>query len=173
MYAFVGPILLVNLLMFCVFTYSLIWGIWAKGKAKLGKNHRATQKAQYITVVKMFFVLGVTWICEVVSHGLGWKYGDSSETVNVLTAIFTVINSLRGVIMFFVIVVDNARLSAVGKTIRKLSRTNGGTYATNSGPSMEMDTIAKNRKDSVKSKATETVEIDNPEASQNVNDTKP
>ena len=42
---------------------------------------------QYVTALKMFFVLGVTWIVEVINYVLGWKYDHCWDSLSTLTVV--------------------------------------------------------------------------------------
>ena len=47
----------------------------------------SSQMKQYVTALKMFFVLGVTWIVEVINYVLGWKYDHCWDSLSTLTVV--------------------------------------------------------------------------------------
>ena len=74
-----------------MFLWNMLCGVWA---AQADDPVIAQQNRQkMLVVVKMFFVMGVTWIAELVSFFLIWAVGD--HTVYRELFFFQLINSLQ------------------------------------------------------------------------------
>ena len=124
LYVILLPVIAANFAMFCGFTYNLLWGLWAPDKIQMQSSGSLMQRKQYTTVVKMFFVLGVTWSFEIIAYVLGHVYKECNEGANVIISIFRVITTLQGVWMFLVISVDHKRVGrSLHTAVRKLTST--------------------------------------------------
>ena len=98
------PVLVGNILFFIFFAHNLMCGIWSN---RSGDPVLRDQSSAHIqAVVKMFFALGLTWVCDFISWILEWHYGRNNPDTFRFSSIFKVLNALQGFIMFTVIVVD-------------------------------------------------------------------
>lgn len=106
--------LVANMVFFGLFLYNMLCGVWAanKGDPIVAEQNRKKQKV----VVKMFFVIGITWISEIVSVVLSWN--DNHHKLYKVDFIFTLINSLQGVIMFCAIYFDSARVKKIWNKLK-------------------------------------------------------
>jgi hypothetical protein len=130
----VAPLVCLNILMFASLAWNLCCGIWAdkSGDPALRKQ----QKTRYVTVVKMFFAMGITWLTEVIAHALDWSYGP--KNVRPVVTTFKIINSLQGLILFCVIVFDAATIKAIKHKLQ-------GTVPTRSSLSTTGSRVSKRR----------------------------
>ena len=104
---------MVNILFFLSSMWNLMCGVWAD---KSGDPMiRAQHKSLYKTVIKMFFAMGITWLAEAVSHGLEWAYKPAD--VKYIVLCFKIINSLQGLILFCVIVIDNKMIDLIKEKV--------------------------------------------------------
>ena len=80
-----------NMVFFVMFLWNMLCGVWASqaGDPVIAQQQR--QKMQ--VVIKMFFVMGVTWIAELISFFLDWAVG--SHTIYREVFFFQLINSLQ------------------------------------------------------------------------------
>lgn len=122
-----APILIVNIFLFAFSSWSLCCGVWAS--EKVGRdNIRNKNRTQ--TVTRMFFVVGITWIAEVVSfllnYGLGYNNGIPGEGASLHTNaivikvsfLFDCINAFQGIIMFAVLFLDQQMVKRIGKYLK-------------------------------------------------------
>ena len=94
---------------FLLFLWSLLCGVWSNNANDPVVAQQTQQKMR--VVVKMFFVMGVTWIAEFISWLLSYTIG--SKHVYKIIFPFQVINSLQGLFMFLVIYFDQARIQKI------------------------------------------------------------
>lgn len=107
----IGPLECVVIFFFISSMYNLLCGVWAD---KSGDPvMRAQHKTRYVTVIKMFFAMGVTWLAETISHALEWAYG--AKAVRYPVTVFKIINSLQGFILFCVIFFDATMIAKIKK----------------------------------------------------------
>ena len=105
------------------FVKGLCFGIWSDETA--AKTSTTTHKRNNIkTTVKMFFTLGIPYICDLIAWSLLWAYGRTTLNIFAITSVLKVINAAQGFIMFCVIYLDDSK-------VRKLYQTTI-TYATRS-----------------------------------------
>ena len=64
-------------------------------------NEKKRTNPRHKTVLKMFFLLGMTWILHILGWGL-MLYGETNIMLQILKCSFDLINSLQGVILFCV-----------------------------------------------------------------------
>ncbi len=108
------PIALSNAAFFLSSTFNLCWGLWAADgpqqqqlsgtPSAVSSSSRRRHRAKYATVVKMFFAMGLPWTAELASYLVTAAYGPAK--FKYLIAAFSVVNSLQGLIMFFLHAVD-------------------------------------------------------------------
>ena len=85
---------------------------------------KAQQKSRMLSLVKMFFAMGISWLAEFLSWVLGWYFGRAGWVVKV-SFFFDVINASQGIILFLVLFFDTATVDKCrGFLNRKLSKTN-------------------------------------------------
>ena len=75
-----------------------------------------------MTVINMFFILGMTWTLEILSWSL-MIYDKSNTILQVLTSFFDFINSLQGVILVCVLYFNSANLKKMKRWIGKRRNT--------------------------------------------------
>ena len=93
------PLLCCNLILYLSVAWNLCFGTWAQ---KFGA--RSTQITSYITVVKMFFAMGIPWISEIITANLSWL--DGPQAYKELILVFQIIIGLQGLILYCAIAVD-------------------------------------------------------------------
>ena len=64
-------------------------------------NEKKRTNPRHKTVLKMFFLLGMTWILHIFGWGL-MLFGETNVMLQILKCSFDLINSLQGVILFCV-----------------------------------------------------------------------
>ena len=120
---------------FALFLWNMLCGVWAN---QAGDPVVAQQNRQKLhVVIKMFFVMGVSWIAEIISFFLNWFVGSYNIYKSLL--FFQLINSLqvpflilcqhnlvetnyfvfKGLIMFCVIYFDTARVKKIWNVIQR------------------------------------------------------
>ena len=111
-----APVLVVNLLLFSLFVKDLCFGIWSENKTP---NTSTRQKQNnFQTTVKMFFTLGIPYICDLIAWSLLWAYGRRSLLIFSITSVLKAVNAAQGFIMFCVIFFDSKKIKSVyNKTI--------------------------------------------------------
>ena len=82
----------------------------------------------------MFLILGLTWTFDVIEFALG-SYKQKSIAVYVFTNITLVINSLQGVILFCVMVLNSANLRKIRQWLIKTSNITAAGNQVSSRPS--------------------------------------
>ena len=112
-----APCLVFNLLGFACTSWNLCCGVWA------GSTHgdpvlRSQQRYRMLTVAKMFFAMGISWVAEVVSWGLVAAFGRRPWVVGA-SLVFDLLNAVQGVILFLVLFFDSATVSKVRTSLRK------------------------------------------------------
>ena len=123
-----APVLLVNVILFMSFVKGLCFGIWSDETA--AKTSTGTHKRNNIkTTVKMFFTLGIPYVCDLIAWSLLWSYGHKNFTILVITSVLKVINAAQGFIMFCVIYLDDSKVRKLYQTTlsytTRLSTTQG------------------------------------------------
>lgn len=103
-----GPVLFVNILFFSSFVKDLCFGIWSDTTA--AKASTRQKRNNFKTTVKMFFTLGIPYICDLVAWSLLWAYGRTSLTIFTITSVLKTINASQGFIMFCVIFFDSSKI---------------------------------------------------------------
>ena len=85
------PVLVSNVVLFFLFLWSMLCGVWSDhdGDPVMKQQNKKRMKA----VIKMFFVMGITWIMEFVSWILEITVG--SHKVHKIVFVFDLINSLQ------------------------------------------------------------------------------
>jgi hypothetical protein len=92
----------------------MLCGIWAN---QAGDPVVAQQNRQKMhVVIKMFFVMGVSWIAEIVLFFINWQVGVYKIYKGIF--MFQLINSLQGFIMFCVIYFDTARVKRIWNFVK-------------------------------------------------------
>ena len=80
-----------NLVFFALFLRNIFFGVWANAKSDPVVAQQNQRKLH--AVIKMFFVMGITWIAEIISFILFWIEG--AHKVYKTVFIFQLINSLQ------------------------------------------------------------------------------
>ena len=83
---------------FGIFVYNMTAGFWADNALANTEKERAEKRKQRMKVViKMFFVMGLSWIADIISWGLGESYGEFEvwkiKGLRYTTLFFQIINS--------------------------------------------------------------------------------
>lgn len=113
------PMFIVNCGFFAHFMYNMFYGVWAKksGDPKVAKEKEQQLKKLHVCI-KLFFVMGITWIADIISKiiisGGDLKDNDTKEA----TIFFQVINSLQGFFMFCLIYFESARLKRIWNRVK-------------------------------------------------------
>ena len=76
---------------FFLFLWNMLCGIWSEGKNDPAVRKKNQQRVR--VVIKMFFVMGIAWIAEIVSFFLTWAVGNDAVYREVF--FFQIINSLQ------------------------------------------------------------------------------
>ena len=76
---------------FVLFLWNMLCGVWASQAGDPVVAQQQRQKMQ--VVIKMFFVMGVTWIAELISFFLYWAVGEHKLYRKLF--FFELINSLQ------------------------------------------------------------------------------
>merc|ERR1711879_695200 len=94
-----APILFINLAFFVAFLWNMVCGIWAQTPPTGSVASQSKRKVK--AVCKVFFVMGLTWIAEIITWILKITYGHH----RIYKFIFPleVLNASQGVIMFCVV----------------------------------------------------------------------
>ena len=96
-----GPALLGNVVLFGLLVYNLVFGVWSgKDGHQLNSSLKGQMSANLKAVIKLFFALGLPWICDVIAWLLLWNLGRNSSgqyniSVYSLAAFLKVFNSLQ------------------------------------------------------------------------------
>ena len=79
---------------FALFLWNMLCGVWAnQGSEPIVAQHN---RQKLHVVIKMFFVMGVSWIAEIVSFFLNWFVG--SHKIYRELFFFQLINSLQVIV---------------------------------------------------------------------------
>ena len=76
---------------FFLLLWNMLCGIWSEGKNDPAVRKKNQQRVR--VVIKMFFVMGIAWIAEIVSFFLTWAVGNDAVYREVF--FFQIINSLQ------------------------------------------------------------------------------
>ena len=80
-----------NLVFFILFLWNMCFGVFANG---LNHNSMNDQNKKRMTaIIKMFFIMGITWLAEIVSFSIDWNEPSNSD--NKISFAFSVINALQ------------------------------------------------------------------------------
>ena len=94
-----GPMLLINLLLFLLFSWSLCCGIWAATDLALSRYRKNFKR-----ILIMFFTLGLPWICDLIGFITLWWYEYRNMTSNAIIytikTVLNVITASQGILMF-------------------------------------------------------------------------
>ena len=82
---------------------------------KTDKDRSKRRNRMMKVIIKMFFVMGLTWIADMISWAIEVKFGDYEIFKNhkgflYSGLVFQIINSSQGIIMFLVVFFDTARI---------------------------------------------------------------
>lgn len=111
------PCTLIAIFTYLCTSYNLYCGVWSERRMVSATIEKSNLRVKNVMVVKLFFVLGVTWLMEVVSVVLS-TYGIDS----LIFFVFDVINALQGFILFVVMVTDSATSASCRSWLRSLSQ---------------------------------------------------
>ncbi|TRY76456.1 hypothetical protein TCAL_02020 [Tigriopus californicus] len=111
-----APCLIFNLLGFICTSWNLCYGVWSQRQGD--PLVRAQQQYRMLTVTKMFFALGISWLSEVISWTLLTLFGRDLWVITT-SFLFDVINALQGVILFVVLFFDAGTVSRMRTSIRR------------------------------------------------------
>ena len=106
-----APVLLANILLFSSFVKVLCFGIWSDDSA--AKTSTRQKQGNFITTLKMFFILGIPYICDLIAWSLEWAYGRTSQTILTITSVLKALNASQGFIMFCVIIFDSSKIKTL------------------------------------------------------------
>jgi len=104
-----GPILVANLIFFVLFLRNMCFGVFGNGH-----NHQSItdqNKKRMKAIIKMFFIMGITWIAEIVSFSIDWH--DPNNSDNPISFAFSIINALQGFFMFCAIYFDSSTITKI------------------------------------------------------------
>ena len=81
----------INMVFFILFVWNMLCGVWANqaGDPVVAQKNRQNM----LVVIKMFFIMGVSWIAEIVSFFLNWLVGANNIYKGIF--FFQLINSLQ------------------------------------------------------------------------------
>ena len=116
---------------FGIFLWKLAFGNQTQIAAT--EKERAQRRKQRMKVaVKMFFVMGLTWIADMISWAIATNHGEFEVFKNkgllYSGLVFQIINSSQGIIMFLVVYFDTNRIRALK---RKYNQFTNGAPTTN------------------------------------------
>ena len=80
-----------NLVFFVLFCWNMGFGVFGNGH-----NHQSItdqNKKQMTAMIKMFFIMGITWLAEIVSFSVEWY--DPTNSDNPISFAFNIINALQ------------------------------------------------------------------------------
>jgi len=92
-----GPMLLMNLVLFLLFTWSLCCGIWSNSSSDMALDR---QRRNFKRILIMFFTLGLPWICDLIGFILMWLGEVHDTTLYVIKTGLNVITASQGILMF-------------------------------------------------------------------------
>ncbi|XP_071053392.1 G-protein coupled receptor Mth2-like isoform X2 [Onthophagus taurus] len=100
---FYGPITILLIINFILFMYScaVLWG----GKQQLSTQNIRGAKYRCLMTMKLFLIMGLLWIFEVISYATQ----DKHEILNKLWAVTDYINTIQGILIFLLLVVFRKR----------------------------------------------------------------
>ena len=85
---------------FILFLRNMLCGVWAECKTDPVVCKKNKQRVR--VVVKMFFVMGVSWIAEIISFFVYWYFGDDKKHIlSYSLTPFQLFNSLQVCITLF------------------------------------------------------------------------
>merc|ERR1712141_506053 len=84
------------------------FGVFANGLSQQSINQN---KKRMTAIIKMFFIMGITWLAEIVSFSIDWNEPSNSD--NKISFAFSVINALQGFFMFCAIYFDSSTLDKI------------------------------------------------------------
>ena len=90
-----GPMLLFNLVLFLLFSWSLCCGVWAG--TDLALSH---YRKNFKRILIMFFTLGLPWICDLIGFITMWWYEKHNMTYYAIKTVLNVITASQGILMF-------------------------------------------------------------------------
>ena len=90
-----GPMLLINLLLFVLFSWSLCCGVWAGSDLALSHYRKNFKR-----VSTMFFTLGLPWICDLIGFITMWWYEEHNMTYYAIKTVLNIITASQGILMF-------------------------------------------------------------------------
>ena len=83
-----------NMVFFILFLRNMLCGVWADCKTDPVVCKKNKQRVR--VVIKMFFVMGVSWIAEIISFFVYWFFGDDKEHILAYSLTpFQLFNSLQ------------------------------------------------------------------------------
>ena len=103
LHVYVAPCLGYVLVVFGLTSWALTVGKWAP---KDKNSSTQSRQSNLLTLVKLFFALGLPWTAEVTSFALGYIYNDDNATnilVQKISAPLDLINASQGILVFLVV----------------------------------------------------------------------
>ena len=89
-----------NMVFFILFLRNMLCGVWADCKTDPVVCKKNKQRVR--VVIKMFFVMGVSWIAEIISFFVFWYFGDDKKHILFYSLTpFQLFNSLQVCITSF------------------------------------------------------------------------
>ena len=106
------------LVFFGIFLWKLAFGEISRNSNAATEREKAERRKQRMKVaIKMFFVMGLTWIADMISWAIATKHGKFEVFKNkgllYSGLVFQIINSSQGIIMFLVVYFDTNRIKAL------------------------------------------------------------
>eukprot|EP00095_Tigriopus_kingsejongensis_P008791 snap_masked-scaffold120_size336265-processed-gene-2.2 protein:Tk08791 transcript:snap_masked-scaffold120_size336265-processed-gene-2.2-mRNA-1 annotation:"centrosomal protein of 97 kda" len=111
-----APCLIFNLLGFVCTSWNLCCGVWSQRQGD--PIIKAQQHTRMLTVTKMFFALGISWMSEVISWSLLTLFGREAWVITA-SFLFDVINALQGAILFVILFFDVSTVTRMRSSIRR------------------------------------------------------
>lgn len=109
--------LLSILAFFTIFLWNIGCGLWTSSTNTTDKERAEKRRQRMRVVIKMFFVMGLTWIADIIHWAIETKHGKyeifKNKGLLYSGLFFVIINSSQGIIMFMVVYFDTGRIQAL------------------------------------------------------------
>ena len=102
---------------FTIFLWNIGCGLWTSSTNTTDRDKAEKRRQRMRVVIKMFFVMGLTWIADIIDWAIETKHGKyeifKDKGLLYSGLFFVIINSSQGIIMFIVVYFDSGRIQAL------------------------------------------------------------
>ena len=89
-----------NSVFFILFLWNMCCGVYAHGGTNLNQSINDQNKKRFKAILKMAFIMGISWIAEIISFYITWQFGHESFSHSKIIFGFKNFNALQVCVCF-------------------------------------------------------------------------